>query len=149
MPKESLLRNHKSNVKIIAWHSGTAQSMIIACSRCVQIGTMSKICPYCQKAGTLWRHVCILYICIWRHYKNQTGLRLKEIMPNKSNVKTGLRLKEKVTKESVPRNHKSNVKTELAAQRDNYQKKPCRGKNGLKRNKLVIAQMFQYILKMN
>jgi len=30
MPKEIVLRIHKSKVQIIAWHSGTALSMIIA-----------------------------------------------------------------------------------------------------------------------
>ena len=46
--KESMPRNHKSNVKIITWHPGTAQSYDYSLSRCVQIGTMSKICPYCK-----------------------------------------------------------------------------------------------------
>jgi len=47
-PKESVPRNHKSNLKIFAWHSGTCPVDDYSLSRCVQIGTMSKICPYCK-----------------------------------------------------------------------------------------------------
>ena len=46
MPKESFPINHKSNVEIIAWPSGTAQSMIIV--DVFKPGRCLKICPYCK-----------------------------------------------------------------------------------------------------
>ena len=68
-------------------------------SRCVQIGTVSKICPYCKALkfnGETMGMCCVPKESVPRNHKN--------------NVKISLRLKEIMQKESVPKNHKSNVK---------------------------------------
>jgi len=74
----------------------------------------------------------------------------KESVPrnHKSNMKTGLQLKEIMPNESLQRYHKNNVKTGFRL-KEKLPKKLCPGKNCLKCKKLVIAQIFQYILTMD
>ena len=48
IPKESVPRNHKSNVKNYRLVFRYSPVDDYSLSRCVQIGTTSKICPYCK-----------------------------------------------------------------------------------------------------
>ena len=75
-PKESVPRNHKSNLKIFAWHSGTCPVDDYSLSRCVQIGTMSRICPFCKALNSMvkqWECVATqekLNFPYWLHHQS-------------------------------------------------------------------------------
>ena len=90
MPKESVPRNRKSNVKIIAWHSGTAQSMIIAWIDVFKSGLCLKFVPTARP----WNLMVKQWECVapqeklnflnWLHPQSHWRLCLLELRQNLS-----------------------------------------------------------------
>ena len=89
MPKEIVPRN-QSNLKIIAWHSGTAQSMIIAWVDVFKSGQCLKFVPIARPWNSMvkqWECVAPqekLNFLYWLHHQSHWRLSLLELRQNLS-----------------------------------------------------------------